>query len=233
MNNTTLFSTAFPHQAAELQSALPLLADAASRLYVDLIENEHIQLFVDAQSDYDILSYEPNWQRFKKLFGEEWPTATRITLTLRLPVNEQPELLPAAAPAAVAPPPHRQSARSNKLSLEQQMTLGEWMKQHRHEVENEPDTKLAAKAATDCAFAITTTNFSHVRTALKIEKTKPDVPPTPEERIKRLEMVVGTLITWLQSELGESPAIALLKMLAEHPAKLPETTAQAPEAPQA
>lgn len=228
-NTTTLFSTAFPHQAAALQNALPLMADAASRLYVCLIENDNIELFVTNQADYDLLIHGANWERFRKLFESEWPTSTRISLTLRLGVGEsvQPELLPAA-------PTPRPSPKSNKLSLAQQMALGEWIKPRRHDVENEPDTKLAARAAVECGFPITSTNFSHVRTALQIEKAKPDVPPTTEERIKRLEMVLGTFITWSQQQLGESGSIALLKMLVEHPAKLSnDSQATAPETPAA
>jgi len=115
-------------------------------------------------------------------------------------------------PAAPAKEKH------NKLDLRSQFKLLDWVRNHEDLARTESDPKLAAMASAELDLKITSSNVMSTREALNIEKLKPAAPPTVEERLKRLETTVGTFITWSQQHLGESGAIALLKMLSEQPA---------------
>lgn len=112
-------------------------------------------------------------------------------------------------PAAPAKEKH------NKLDLRSQFKLLDWVRNHEDLARTESDPKLAAMASAELDLKITPSNVMSTREALNIEKTKPTAPATVEERLKRLEMTVGTLITWSQQHLGESGAIALLKLLSD------------------
>lgn len=109
----------------------------------------------------------------------------------------------------------------NKLDLSEQIKLLDWCRQHEEKVKTLTDSALAKIAEAELGFKITTPNLASVRTAAGIEKHKPSAPLTADERLHRLEMVLGAFITWSQRELGESGAIALLKMLSEPPVSKP------------
>lgn len=119
-------------------------------------------------------------------------------------------------------------AKHNKLELPDQFRLLDWCRNNEDKVKTLADTQLAEIAAAELGIKITPSNITSTRQAAKIEKLKPATPPTVEERVKRLEMTLGTFITWSQQHLGESGALALLKLLSDPTAPAAPSTPPLP-----
>lgn len=85
------------------------------------------------------------------------------------------------------PAPAKAAVRYNKLTLQQQLKLADWVRQIPDRAKTDPDTHLAALAQIDLGFTITPANFASTREALEIPKVKPGTPPTLEERLENLE----------------------------------------------
>lgn len=100
------------------------------------------------------------------------------------------------------PPPAKAAVRYNKLTLQQQIKLADWVRQISERAKTDPDTHLAALAQIDLGFTITPANFTSTREALEIQKVKPGTPPTLDERLENLEKGLADALSRLATLEG-------------------------------
>lgn len=200
------FAHAFPAIATEADMWLPsLLADAVCNLMVTTIENELIAFASANHAEYVFLSKDGNWARIVELFRKAgFPETCKVLLSYEV---KPPEI-------KVTPEPIKPKAQKhNKLSGQAMVKLIDWMRRNEDAAKTDPDSKLATLASTALEMTVTVSNIASVREALGIAKIKPTAPPSVEERLARLECVLGTLISWSVRHQGAAACEELLNTL--------------------
>jgi hypothetical protein len=183
-------SAAFPAIATQIQEKMPLLADACSRLTVDLSTDKEIALRAATNTDYEILTTGDNMNRLSSLFALPEGHLFSINRPLELLQNAEESYL--GAPVKKPLVPRAAKKTSIKLTTPQSFKLLDWMRQREQECRDQPDAQLAKRASADLDFEITVTNFTHARTSAAIAKTEPPKPKTQDELMAELRHELTT-----------------------------------------
>lgn len=179
--NPTPLSTAFPALCAEAQENRPLIASWLCHVIVTDIYQDRIVAHVP----------EANKPSYEGLTGPT--TQTYLNAQAAKHLDFAGATFELSCLSASPEAPQKPSRQHNKLTLQQQLALGGWVKNNAERATTDSDNKLAQIASVELSFTVTQSNISSTREALGIVKVKPAAPPTIEERVSQLEGLVEEL----------------------------------------
>lgn len=187
---------AFPHIAAQIDAARPILAQAIPHLHVATIEDNKVVLVCNDPPTSELLSSSSQGSYFAALFNTHFGRPISLELNHLPPGTQLEDFIVCKSPPLhpSTTPPASPKRTANALTFRERQALQTWMSQpdNTHFVAHESDTDAARQATQDLRLivkgvdgdykpvfpdlTITPANIGSMRKLLGIEKVKPEKP---------------------------------------------------------